>query len=149
MVACYSYQVGCSQYGGMSPCDKYKDDFCGICQSSCSFVVNISNYNDVKLARLAKDREIPVPADVDNARTYLNLATSLKEDTIEAVTTSYKQMEKEGKLKPNADIGRVISYQTSLEASNFILHNPSGPQAHHELAAKMKLISHPRGASWI
>ena len=94
MVACYSYQVGCSQYGGMSPCDKCKDDFCGICQSSCSFVVNISNYNDVKLARLAKEREIPVPADVNNARTYLNLATSLKEDTIEAATTSYKQIKR-------------------------------------------------------
>ena len=149
MVSCCSYQVGCSVYGDMIPCGKCKDGSCRICQSSCSFVVKISNYNDVKLARLAKERELPVPADVYNARTYLNSATSLKEDTIEAATTSYKQMEKEGKLKPNANISRAISHQASLETSHFVLHNPPGSHARHELAAKMKLVSHPRGASWI
>ena len=75
----------------MIPCDKCKDGSCRICQSSCSFVVKISNYNYVKLARLAKEREIPVPAEVDNARNYLNSATSLKEGTIKAATTSYVQ----------------------------------------------------------
>ena len=53
VVACCSYQVEYLVYGSLVSCGKCKDGSCRICQSSCSFLAKISNYNDVKVACLA------------------------------------------------------------------------------------------------
>ena len=58
----------------------------------------MSNFTTVKAARLAKDKDAPDPAEVDNAREFLNRATSLKEDFVADAKESYSTMEVEGKL---------------------------------------------------
>jgi hypothetical protein len=150
-MACCSYQVGFSVYGTLIPCGICTDGTCQVCLSSCSFVCKLTNYTSVKLARMAEEKPRAVPARVDNARAYLNSATSLKEDSIRTTTTAYEQLQAEGKLsrKDTAGVARAISHQSSLHVSNFISHNPPGSRARLELEGKMKTLNHPRGAGWI
>ena len=63
----------------------------------------MSNYNSVKMERLAKDHPPPVAAAVDNAREYLNSATALKDNSIAFTKGSYLELQSEGKLGRNED----------------------------------------------
>ena len=114
----------------------------------------MSNFTTVKAARLAKDNGAPDPAEVDNAREFLNGATSLKEDFIVNTKESYSTLEAEGKLTvrdagDRVGVDRSISHQASLSTATHMLHNIPGPRAHNEFASHMGVLAHPKGASWI
>jgi hypothetical protein len=149
-VACCCGFIGFSFYGG-TQYGLCSDGTCEICQCPCTFVCKLSNYNSVKMERLAKDNPPPVAAAVDNTREYLNSATSLKDTSIAFTKGSYLELQSEGKLGRNDNDGtmRAISHQASLAASNNILHNLPGPRARQQLAGQMSLLNHAKGASWI
>ena len=69
-VACACGVIGFSHFGGVS-CGICSDGSCFICSCPCTFVCKMSNFTTGKAARLAKDKDAPDPAEVDNAREFL------------------------------------------------------------------------------
>ena len=92
MMACCSYQIRFFTYGTLIPCSTCEDGSCDTCQLTCLFDYMINNYNDVKMVHLEKERPSSIPTQIYNTCKYLNSVTSLKQDNVYDVTTTYTQL---------------------------------------------------------
>ena len=94
--------IGFSYFGDVS-CGICSDSSCSVCTCPCTFVCKFSSVTTVKAARLVDDNDAPDPAEVDNAGEFLNVATSLKEDSTVDTKEAYSTLEAEGKLTVRCD----------------------------------------------
>jgi hypothetical protein len=149
LIRCNCHKHFHSGYSSTCP-NNCGDGSCELCNCSCSFVVSTTNYVTVRIASSGAQKPTKSDSDMDNAREFLKAGAKVRKLVAGDAAEAYEKMMDDGKLEyDDKELGRAISKQASFVTAQHYIENPPAHGARAGLAAKISMLAHPKGPTWI